>query len=229
MLPPMVVVATPSSSPLSYYMDFHDGSERWTTFLAGEFPEVIAERHGGDARRVAIAGYSMGDVGALRVAFKNPEAFIAAVGTAAGVDPAIEFDLLPPWYEAWKQARLGERFGTPVDAASWAANNPASIAAADPDRLRNSGLAILVECGAEDQLHNYVGNEFLHRVLTDQRVAHEYRLVLGEAHVPVAPERLLAAFELLARAVRGPGEAQAAARAKFDTLVGGMRAMGPPR
>ena len=228
LLPPMVV-ATPSSSALSYYMDFHDGSERWTTFLAGEFPEIIAERHGGDARRVAIAGYSMGGVGALRVAFKNPEGFIAAVGMAAGVDPAIEFDQLPPWYEAWKQARLGERFGTPVDAAFWAANNPASIAAADPDRLRNSGLAILVECGAEDQLHNYVGNEFLHRVLTDQRVAHEYRLVLGEAHVPVAPERLLAAFEFLARAVRGPGEAQAAARAKFDTLVGGMRAMGPPR
>ena len=228
LLPPMVV-ATPSSSALSYYMDFHDSSERWTTFLTGEFPEVVAERHGGDARRVAIAGYSMGGVGALRVAFKNPEAFFAVVGMAAGVDPAIEFDELPPWYEPWKPARLGSRFGTPVDAAFWAANNPASIAAADPDRLRNSGLSILVECGAEDQLHNYVGNEFLHRVLTDQRVPHEYRLVLGEAHVPVAPERLLAALEFLARAVRGPGEAKAAARARFDQLVGGMRAMGPPR
>ena len=46
-LPPMVV-ATPSATALSYYMDFHDGSERWTTFLAGEFPRVLAERHGGD-------------------------------------------------------------------------------------------------------------------------------------------------------------------------------------
>ena len=227
LLPPMVV-ATPSTTPLSYYMDFHDGAEKWTTFLVGEFPRMVAERHGGDATRVAIAGYSMGGVGALRVSFKNPKAFFAVAGMAAGIEPALEFNALPPWYEGWKGPRLGARFGTPVDEAFWAENNPASIAAADPDRLRDSGLAILVECGAEDQFHNHVGNEFLHRVLTDQRIPHEYRLVLGEAHVPVAPERLLAALEFVGRALHGPGEAKQAARKRFDTLVAPMRAMGPP-
>ena len=228
LLPPMVV-ATPSSTPGSYYMDFHDGAEQWTTFLASEFPRVIAERHGGDAGRVAIAGYSMGGVGALRVSFKNPEAFVAAAGMAAGVEPALEFDELPPWYEGWKGPRLGDRFGTPVDAAFWAANNPASIAAADPARLRDSTLAILIECGAEDQFHNHIGNEFLHRVLTEQGIAHEYRLVLDEAHVPVAPERLLATFEFIGRALRGPGDAKRAARARYDKLLAPMRAMGPRR
>ena len=227
LLPPMVV-ATPSSTAQSYYMDFHDGSERWTTLLAGEFPRQIGERYGGDPTRVAIAGYSMGGVGALRVSFKNPDAFFAVVGMAAGVEPALEYGDLPAWYEGWKRPRLGTRFGTPVDPAFWAANNPASIAAADPGRLRGSALAILVECGAEDQFHNHVGNEFLHRVLTEQRIPHEYRLVLGEAHVPVAPERILAAFDFIGRALRGPGEAKRAARARSDAMLAPMSAMGPP-
>ena len=227
LLPPMVV-ATPSSTALSYYMDFHDGSEQWTTLLAGEFPRQIAERHGGDPSRVAIAGYSMGGVGALRVSFKNPDAFFAVAGMAAGIEPALELDDLPAWYEGWKRPRLGTRFGTPVDPAFWAANNPASIAAADPDRLRDSELAILIECGAEDQFHNHIGNEFLHRVLTEQRIPHEYRLVLGEAHVPVAPERTLAALDFIGRALRGPAEAKRAARARSDAMLAPMSAMGPP-
>lgn len=226
-LPPMVV-ATPSSSALSYYMDYHDGTESWTTLLSSEFPRAIAERHGGDAERVAIAGYSMGGVGALRVSFRHPEAFVAAAGMAAGIEPALKFEDLPPWYEGWKPPRLGDRFGTPVDPAFWAENNPASIAAADPERLRASGLAILVECGAEDQFHNHVGNEFLHRVLTEARIPHEYRLVLGEAHVPVAPERMLATFEFLGRALRGASDAKNAARARYDTLLAPMQVMGPP-
>ncbi|MYE13695.1 MAG: carboxylesterase family protein [Gammaproteobacteria bacterium] len=259
-LPPMVV-AMPSATPRSYYVDYHDGSERWTTFLAGEFPRAVAARHGGDPDRVSIAGYSMGGVGALRVSFLHPEAFVAAAGMAAGIDPALDFDALPAWYEPWKEPRLGvlalapgegpegggakhggRRAGGPRavrggggdgcgargDPAFWAANNPASIAASDPDRLRDSGLAILVECGAEDQLHNHVGNEFLHRVLSDHGILHEYRLVLGEGHVPIAPERLQVAFEFLGRAVRGQGEAKAAARARFDVMVEPMRALGPP-
>ena len=226
-LPPMLV-ATPSTTASSYYVDFHDGSERWTTFLAQEFPRALAERHGGDPEQVAIAGYSMGGVGALRVSFRHPEAFVAVAGMAAGVEPALEYDQLPKWYEPWKQPRLGDRFGTPVDAAFWAANNPASIAAADSGRLRDSGLAILVECGAEDQFYNHIGNEFLHRVLSDRGIPHEYRLVLGEGHVPVAPARLLAAFEFLGRAVREDGEAKAVAKAQFEALVEPMRAWGPP-
>ena len=200
LLPP-IVVATPSATRGSYYMDFHDGSERWTTFLAGEFQRSIAARHGGDPERVLIAGYSMGGVGALRVAFRNPEAFLATAGMAAGIDPALKFGEWPSWYERWARARLGSRFGTPVDPVFWAENNPASIAAADPDRLRDSGLAILVECGAEDQADNHVGNEFLHCVLTEQGIPHEYRLVPGEGHFPVASERFLAAYEFIGRAL----------------------------
>ena len=227
LLPP-VVVATPSAASLGYYMDYHDGSEMWTTLLAGEFPRVVGARHGGDPERVAIAGYSMGGVGALRVSFKNPEAFVAVAGMAAGIEPALAFDELPAWYEGWKGARLGDRFGTPVDAEFWAENNPASIAAVNPERLRASGLAILVECGGEDQFHNHIGNEFLHRVLTEQRIPHEYRLVHGEGHVPIAPERMLATFEFLGRALDGPSEAKRAARTRYDALLAPMQAMGPP-
>ena len=65
---------------MSYYMDYFDGSQRWTSLIAGEEKgtlrhevlRAVAERSRGrlaaDLGRVAVMGYSMGGVGALRVA-----------------------------------------------------------------------------------------------------------------------------------------------------------------
>lgn len=77
----------------------------------------------------------------------------------------------------------------------------AAVATVAMASLRDSGLAILVECGAEDQADNDVGNEFLHRVLAAQGIPHEYRLVPGEGHFPVAPERFLATFAFIGGAL----------------------------
>ena len=55
-----------------------------------------------------------------------------------------------------------------------------------------------------------LGNEFLHRVLTAQGIPHEYRLVPDEGHFPVAPERFLATFAFIGRALgHGGGDSQA--------------------
>jgi hypothetical protein len=44
-------------------------------------------------------------------------------------------------------------------------------------------LAVLIEVGTEDGLELHRGAEFLHRVLWDGGLKHEYRLVLGADHM----------------------------------------------
>ena len=55
------------------------------------------------------------------------------------------------------------------------------IASKAPGTLRR--LAIYIEAGREDGLELHRGTEFLHRVLWDNGVKHEYRHILGADHV----------------------------------------------
>lgn len=94
-------------------------------------------------------------------------------------------------------------FGKPVDPDYWAVNNPASIVASPPDRLRDSGLQIYFEAGDEDQFWFYEGAEFLHQTLWNQKIKHEYHLVRGADHVGAsARERTMEAYRFLARNLR---------------------------
>jgi hypothetical protein len=98
-------------------------------------------------------------------------------------------------------------FGRPLDASLWEANNPASIARDNADAIRGSGLRIYLEAGDEDELNLHDGSEFLHRVLWDLDIAHEYHLVGGAGHVgPSLPVRLLECFRWLGAALAGRSE-----------------------
>jgi len=66
--------------------------------------------------------------------------------------------------------------------AVFEANNPANRARAGADAIKKSGLAIYLEVGDEDFLNAHDGTEFLHRVLWDLDIAHEYRLIRGADH-----------------------------------------------
>ena len=175
LLPPVVAV-TPSAH-MSYYMDYHDGSERWETLLTEVLPsQVVADRG-----RMLITGISMGGVGTLRLAFRNPQQFIACASLEPGVDPFLRLEDKPDWYDVVGAPRLGKKFGDPIDSEFWAAHNPANIAAKEPMRL--SALKIYVEVGTHDSLYNHHNTEFLHRVLFDNGVKHEYRMELGADHI----------------------------------------------
>jgi len=69
------------------------------------------------------------------------------------------------------------------EAAVFTANNPANLAIANADAIRASGLAIYIEAGDEDLFDLHDGAEFLHRVLWDLDISHEYHLVRGADHV----------------------------------------------
>ncbi|HZU71513.1 MAG TPA: alpha/beta hydrolase-fold protein [Acidimicrobiales bacterium] len=199
-LPPCVVV-TPSVQR-SFYMDYRDGSHRWETLLTGPFLAHIRAATDASADRgsTAICGISMGGMGGLRMAFRHPELFGAVAALEPGIEPALRFADIELRDRFWRDDNLfQEIYGSPVDEDYWADTNPATIASRAPERLRDT--AIYLECGDRDSFGLHRGTEYLHRVLFDAGVSHEYRLVRGADHLgQTLPARFADALRFLGEA-----------------------------
>jgi len=215
-LPAMVVVAP--SVQRSFYMDFRDGSQKWETLLTGPFLKHIRAlyRVATERRGLYLLGISMGGMGGLRMAFKHPELFAGVAAMEPGIEPTLAHSEIKLEDRFWRSDELfGAIYGEPVDAEYWAANNPATIARKDPGRLIESGLGIYLEVGDEDSFGLDRGTEFLHRVLRDAGVPHEYHLVRGADHLGrTLQPRLREALEFIAALVSPPPP---------DPIVAGLR------
>lgn len=224
---PPLVIATPSAHR-SLYMDFKDRSQRWETFIMSELlPHLRGSLAVSTERRHSfIGGISMGGLGSLRLAFKHPDSFAAVAALEPAIEPALSWQDVGPNVKFWRPEKLVQPiFGSPVDLDYWAANNPATIASKDPGRLIN--LPIYLDVGDQDMLYLHQGVEFLHRILFDAGVGHEYRLVRGADHVgPSLVPRVLDALGFIGRQIRPPDwidDGVKMVRASFDDL---KRAMG---
>jgi S-formylglutathione hydrolase len=219
-----MVIAMASVTPRCFYMDFRDNSERWETFLLGPFLDHLRANWNvrEDRRGTMITGISMGGMGSLRMAFKHPDRFGAVAGMEPGIEPILEWKEMRPKHRFWRSDELmTEAYGNPVDGAYWAANNPATLVTRDADRIRSSGLRILIEAGDQDMFWLYEGTRFLHDVLWSHQVRHEFHLYLGEDHVGRSLERRIAtAFEFLSASLRDPEPDPVieAARRRIDPL-----------
>jgi S-formylglutathione hydrolase len=72
-----------------------------------------------------------------------------------------------------------------------------------PNRLL--GLGIYLDVGDQDMLYLHEGTEFLHRILFDAGLGHEYRLVHGAEHVgPSLEPRLADAIGFIGRQIQPP-------------------------
>src|SRR3984893_5599435 len=182
-LPPMVL-ATPSAG-MSYYLDDPAGRVRWGSFLAEDFLAHLRAtcNVAADRSSTAITGISMGGYGALKTAFAHPDQF----AVVAAIQPMLE--------PGFRDAEIGARnrlhhlsggapalVGPGPDPLLFEANNPANRARANARRILDSGLAIYIEAGDEDFVNARDGTEFLHRVLWDLDISHEYRLIRGGDH-----------------------------------------------
>jgi S-formylglutathione hydrolase len=205
---PKMVVATPSVSSRSFYMDYKDGTEKWETLIAGPFREHLQKTYNAssDPKKNLMMGASMGGEGALRMGLKYPEKFGAIAAQEPGIEPILHWKDMQPRHRFWRADGLFETaFGDPVDPAYWEANNPASIAKAGARRLIDSGLQIYLDVGDQDMFFIYEGTEFLHRILWDSGVVHEYHIVHGADHVGRSmPARTAEALQFLARALNPP-------------------------
>lgn len=224
---PMVVVM-PSVRARCFYVDRRDGSERWESFLVGPFLEHVRTRFKvrRDRAGTLLTGISMGGMGSLRMAFKHPDRFGAVAAMEPGIEPVLQWKEIRPKHRFWRSdALLEEAYGDPIDEEYFASNNPATIVTRSAEQIRESGLAIFLDAGDQDMFWLYEGAEFLHRVLWDQRVRHEYRLYLGADHVGASLRpRTEAAFAFLSHTLQQPQKDPAieAARRRIDPLKRGL-------
>ena len=154
--------------------------------MIGPFLDHLRERFNlrSDARGTMLTGASMGGMGSLRLAFKYPEKFGAVAGMEPGTDPVMEWDEIRPKHRFWRSDALMEQaFGKPIDKDYYAANNPAWIVAHDAEKIRSSGLKIMLDAGDEDMYWLHEATQFLHEVLWDYKIRHEYHLYLGADHI----------------------------------------------
>ncbi len=203
-----IVVVTPITGG-SYYIDWKGGGKSWETFILQELLPHVRSHYNvaQDRAGTVLGGGSAGGQGTLRIGLRNPEMFAAAAALEPGFPPVASFadlDLTP--YGPGAMLFLQERFGNPVDVEYWRARHPPTIVIDNADRLRASGLKLLVEAGDEDANLTYLSAELVHRLLFDAAIPHEYHLIQGAAHtgrsVPRRLENVLAFFQ---RALRPQG------------------------
>ncbi len=226
---PMVIV-TPSVTARAFYMDQRSGKERWESFLLGPFLEHLRQtfRVRRDRPGTLVTGISLGGMGALRLAFKHPERFAAVAGMEPGIEPILAWREMRPKHRFWRSDQLmAAAYGNPIDEAYWAANNPATIAQVNAERIRTSGLRIFIEAGDQDMFWLYEGTEFLHQLLWRHQIRHEYRLYHGADHVGATlGPRTREAYRFLSRAVGFPPPAAdaelARSRQRIDPLKRGL-------
>jgi S-formylglutathione hydrolase len=240
-IPPMVI-ASASTGPMSFYFDSPDGKVRWESFIAEDFLAHLRDKYKvrRDRASTVITGASMGGYGCLKIAFKHPEPFAAVAALEPAVEPGLRDADVGARNRFFYPAEGGgvggpdELMGPNRDPALFESNNPANRARANADAIRNSGIAIYLEAGDEDLLNLHDGAEFLHRVLWDLDIAHEYHMVRGADHVgPSLGPRMREAFTFLASVlapVKETGDEQPTPkeRAFVEWMNGGFKGEPPP-
>jgi S-formylglutathione hydrolase len=182
-LPPVVVV-TPDVGR-SLYMDYKDGSQKWETFIVSEMVPELRKRYGlaSGPSKTVVTGVSMGGLGSLRLGFDHPEMFGGLAAMEPGIEPALSFDDVKMRNRFQRDDRFFAKiFGDPVDKAFWRKANPANMVLDNRAAILKSGLKIYIEVGDLDMFHLDEGTEYLHRVMWDHGVPHEYRLVENGDH-----------------------------------------------
>ena len=231
-----MVIAMASAGAMSYYLDHPDGSARWETFIAENFLTEVRGKYnvGRDRDSTFITGISMGGYGALKIAFRRPDQFAAV----AAIQPLLEPGLRDS--DIGARNRLHHMVGGPRELlganrdAVFQANNPANLVRAGADAIKESGLAIYLEVGDEDFLNAHDGAEFLHRILWDLDIAHEYRLIRGADHGgPTLIPRMRDAFAWLGSVATQLQHAATASqtadeRAVADWIARGLAGDPPP-
>ena len=178
---PRMIVATPTPGN-DCYLEDPAGNIRWDSFLASDFiPHLRAACDVIDA--TVIAGISGGGYGALKLALAHPHLFAAVAALQPMLEPGLrESDVGPRNRLHHSAGGPPQLIGPARDASLWESNNPANRARANAQQIRDSGLAIYIEAGDSDFLNAHDGAEFLHRVLWDLDLSHEYHLVRGADH-----------------------------------------------
>lgn len=228
---PPAVVVTPNVQR-SLYMDYKDGSQKWETFLVTEMIPELRRRYGlaPERTKTVVTGISMGGLGSLRLGFDHPEVFGGLAALEAGIEPALAFEDVKMRNRFQRNdAFFKSIFGDPVDRDLWKRSNPANMVIANRDKILANKLAIYIEVGDLDMFNLHEGVEFLHRVMWDHGVPHEYRLVRGADHLGKTMQpRMRDALRFLDREVLRPPPPDTSFEVQKAAITRMRRAAGVP-
>ena len=202
---PDAIVASPSCTR-SLYMDFRNGTELWESFLIKGFIPYLISNLPLDKDKLIVSGISAGGLGSLRLGFKYPNLFNALIAFEPAIEPALEWKDVEREDKYYRSSDFFEKiFGSPFDVNYWKINNPMYILKENSANIKKSGIKIYIEVGTEDFFGLYRGTEFLHQLLLDQNIKHEYRVVYGGDHIgPSLRERFMNGLSFLNRILNPP-------------------------
>jgi S-formylglutathione hydrolase len=202
-----MVLVTPHCDR-SFYMDYRDETQKWETFILNELLPILLEnfRVYKDPKKIFLGGISMGGMGTLRMGFKYPDKFGVLLAFEPGIEPAIDWKDVKKRDKFYRSKEVMETiFGSPFDEEYWKMNNPSYLAVKNAEKIRESDIKIYIEVGTEDMLGLYRGAEFIHRMLFDCKIDHEFRMVYGADHIgPSLKERFINGFSFLNRVIHNP-------------------------
>lgn len=166
-----VILVTPGVAPFSFYYDSPlMDSVRYETYLTKELIPYIDLHYRTIPQKEAraITGLSMGGHGAMMLSAKNPELFIAA-GSMSGV---MNIDA-----RMWKidEKSKNQRFkdqGDMLGSINYDAPFSPYTAVGLVDRMKENGIALIIDCGVEDFLIET--NRQIHQLLLANGTPHEY-------------------------------------------------------
>jgi S-formylglutathione hydrolase FrmB len=150
------LVVMPEGGDVGFYSNWREGPG-WETFHTRELPALLERRYGA-GRQQAIAGLSMGGLGAIDYAARHPGSYRAAASFSGVLHPLAEPQI---WLGLFSQYTSDPRavWGDPKqDRANWAAHDPTELA----PRLR--GVRLFVSAGDgrgahRDPIETTVGRE----------------------------------------------------------------------
>lgn len=175
-LPAALVVTASTPTEGGFYIDY-PGGPSWETLVAEELPRHLGERHR-LAQQSAVLGFSMGGYGALKMALRHPRAFQAVAALCPTIFPAESPDELPERNRASVLGKLNEA----MRSAGYTAASVHGIVRGNAAALRAEGPKIYFECGDADEFNLHDGASYLHRLMLDLSIPHQFRSIAGAGH-----------------------------------------------
>lgn len=182
-LPPCVVACASTPTEGGFYLDWPDGPQ-WGSVVGDELPDFVGQIHEIDRSRLAVVGASMGGFGALKLAFGNPDRYVAAAALAPAVFPGSTTSDVP---ERNRQAVLGQLLAA-LDALPTERVHERLFT--NLDAIREQRMSLFLGVGERDEFGLRDGSEHLHAQLLAADVSHQYLVVGGGGHMDAGMEEL---------------------------------------
>lgn len=181
-LPRAIVVCASTPTRGGFYID-HAYGPSWETLVAGELPDAVGRRFALSGQR-AIIGYSMGGYGALKIGFRRPDAYAGIAALCPTIFPGETPEGVPEKNRASVLDELHQAMGSTQ--ADYANNSVYHLARANSAALRKSYPALYFDCGDADEFGLHDGARYLHGVLNELAIPHEFRSIPGAGHADAA-------------------------------------------